>query len=181
MRWRENSDLGTHSHVCRLAWPNSPNCAVGILLPAPLNSGSNGPKTSKIAKTGSVRKRAELGCLNAFYAPRGRNTPETHGSQRTHRGGWGWERCWQPGVRRRVYDGPNGHNGAQKLRSGRPYTRLPLGLGQFAELRRGRPPPHTHPFGPQSPKSAEIADIDPARKRADFGRPDELEGHVWRF
>ena len=72
MRWRENSDLGTHSHVCRLAWPNSPNCAVGILLPAPLNSGSNGPKTSKIAKTGSVRKRTVLGCPDELEGALGR-------------------------------------------------------------------------------------------------------------
>ena len=43
-----------------------------------------------------------------------------------------------------------------------------------------RLPAPTH-MGPQSPKSAEIAKIDPARKMVLLGRQDELEGPRWRF
>ena len=37
-----------------------------------------------------------------------------------------------------------------------------------------------HTFGPEGPKSSKIDEIAPAPKRAVLGRPDELEGHVWR-
>ena len=61
MQWRDNSDFGTRSHVCRLAWPDSANCAVGILPPAPLNLGSKGPKSAEIAKIAPAPERAFLG------------------------------------------------------------------------------------------------------------------------
>ena len=162
--------------------------------------GLRGPKSAEIAKIAPAPERSVLGRPDelegarwrsreprtSFRVSRASRSPDTRNARFAtdiSRRMWLLRRLEglrRRRVRRRVWHPANGHADGRKLAFGRPYTSLRLGLAQFAVLRRQRPAPRATPFGPQSPKSAEIAKMTPAPERSVLGRPDALEGARWR-